>query len=355
MRLVRSLLLAALPASSAVPAAVAQSLVYRPPNAGGTWVPAGGVLQFNFMHRFVVASSAGSHKVTNFPTFTFALGLGHNLALGTHYSTNSLLVLTPYRPNEFELFARWRLGAAEGERGLAVSLTPAYNAAARSVDGEIAADYTAGPFTLSAAVRGIAKPFGAAGNARAAVAGGATFRLNDYVALTGDAASFLGLDTTIAWSAGLAVVIPGSPHTFSLHASTATSNSMQGASWGFSRTAYGFEFTIPVHFSRFAPWFARRNKDRAVPFDGPMMNAAAVVTMSQYRFAADSVVIAAGQAVRWVNRDAVAHTITFDDGGVPSSGDVNKDGAFVAVFERPGVYRYHCAPHPAMKGVVVVR
>ena len=116
---------------------------------------------------------------------------------------------------------------------------------------------------------------------------------------------------------------------------------------------YGFEFTIPLHFSRFAPWFTRR--DRAVPFDGPMMNAAAEVTMREYHFAVDSVVIAAGQAVRWVNRDPVAHTVTFDAEGVPSSRDVAPNGTFVVVFERPGMYRYHCQPHPAMRGVVVVK
>src|SRR5882724_13717705 len=46
-----------------------QSLLYRPPNLGGTWVPDPGVVQFNFVHRFYVADAAGAHKVTNFPTF----------------------------------------------------------------------------------------------------------------------------------------------------------------------------------------------------------------------------------------------------------------------------------------------
>lgn len=265
MRLARALCLAAVAAGFAVPAA-AQSLIYRPPNLSGTWVPDGGVLQFNFMHRFAVADATGSHKVTNFPTFTFALGLGHGLSLGTHYSTNSLLMTTPYRPNEFELFARWRTGATEGNRGLALSVTPAYNAAARSVDGEVALDYTAGPVTVSGAVRAVTKPFGADG-AEAAVAGGATLRLNDYIALTGDVASYVTLDTAVAWSAGLAFVIPGSPHTFSLHASKASSNTIQGSSYGFSRVIYGFEFTIPIHFSRFAPWFSRGKARRAPPAD----------------------------------------------------------------------------------------
>lgn len=269
MRFVRVFLLAALAAGFGVPVA-AQSLIYRPPNLSGTWVPEGGVLQFNFMHRFAVADSTGSHKVTNFPTFTFALGLGHGLSLGTHYTSNSLLINTPYRPNEFELFARWRLGAAEGTKGLALSVTPAYNTAARSVDGEAALDYTAGPVTVSGAVRVLSKAFGLGGS-EAAVAGGATVRLNDYIALTGDVASYVTVDTSVAWSAGLAFVIPGSPHTFSFHASKASSNTIQGSSFGFSRVIYGFEFTIPIHFSRFAPWFSKgkpRKPDAAATGSG---------------------------------------------------------------------------------------
>src|SRR6266496_2279430 len=96
----------------------AQSLMYRPPNLGGTWVPEGGVVQFNFVHRFYVAPAAGSHKVQNFPTFTLALGLGHDVAIGTHYGTNSFVVQNPYRPNETELYARWRVIGAEGKEGL---------------------------------------------------------------------------------------------------------------------------------------------------------------------------------------------------------------------------------------------
>ena len=42
----------------------AQSLLYRPPNLGGTWVPDAGVVQFNFLHRFYVFPGP-SHFVEN--------------------------------------------------------------------------------------------------------------------------------------------------------------------------------------------------------------------------------------------------------------------------------------------------
>jgi plastocyanin len=342
MRLRRLLCLAAM--AAAPPAVSAQSLVHRPPNLGGTWTPPAGVLQFNFMHRFYVAPSTGANKVTNFPTFTFALGLGGRLALGTHYGTNSFVVTTPYRPNEFELFARWRTGADEGADGVALSFTPAYNAAARSADGELGVDYSAGRVTLSGAVRGMAKPLGVSGDARIALAGGASLRLNDYIAVSGDVASVLGLDTTAAWSAGLSFVIPGSPHTFSLHASRAASNTIQGSSVGFSRTVYGFEFTIPIHFSRFAPWFSRAA--RARPVD---------VAITAGGFSRDTVTLRAGREVRWTNRDAVSHTLAFASAEPGGPATLAAHGAFTARFERRGTFAYRCATHPDMIGVVVVR
>src|SRR5438552_15842203 len=75
--------------SSAAPLG-AQSLLYRPPNLGGTWVPDPGVVQLNFVHRFHV-SEGPVNEVQNFPTFTFATGVGHGLALGWRFGTNSII------------------------------------------------------------------------------------------------------------------------------------------------------------------------------------------------------------------------------------------------------------------------
>src|SRR5690242_1852802 len=183
----------------------AQSLMYRGPNLGGTWVPDAGVVQFNFIHRFYAAPAAGSHKITNFPTFTLALGLGHDVAIGTHYGTNSFVVQNPYRPNETELYARWRVIGAEGKEGFAVSVTPAYNFAAHSADGELGVDYTVGRLTLSGAARGMSKAFGI-DTARAAFAGGVAARLTDYVAVSADIGSFVSPTVRAAWSVALDLV-----------------------------------------------------------------------------------------------------------------------------------------------------
>jgi amicyanin len=330
----------------------AQSLLYRSPNLGGTWTGEAGVVQFNFLHRFYVAPSGGSNKVTNFPSFLVGVGLADRALVGVRYASNSTLVppAVDYRPNEIELLARVRLLGADAGAGFGLAVTPAYNAAAESFDAEAAVDYTTGRLTLEGAGRFASKPFGVSGgDAKFTVAGGLSLRLNDYIAVGGDVAQLLAADTSIAWSAGLSFVIPGSPHTFSLHASNSTSTTIQGSSLeGLGKVIYGFEFTIPLHLSRFAPWFGKR----AARDEGGA--AAATVHIAQLKFQTDTVRIAAGQSVRWINDDELVHTVTFT-GGAGGSGELAKGASFTMRFDRPGTYAYACTPHPFMSGVVVVR
>ena len=332
----------------------AQSLLYRSPNVGGTWTGEGGVVHFNFLHRFYVAPSSGGNKVTNFPSFLIGVGIADKALVAVRYASNSTLVppSVDYRPNEIELLAR--VAGAAGSK-FRVAVTPAYNAAAESFDGEAALDYSAGPVTVGSALRFFSKPFGiSGGDAKLGVAGGATIRLNDYIALGGDVAQMLDADTGIAWSAGISFLIPGSPHTFSLHASNSTSTTLQGSTLdGLGKVLYGFEFTIPLHLNRFAPWFGKGGA-AAGAGAAAAANAAATVHVSQLKFQTDTVYITAGQSVTWVNDDDLVHTVTFrDDAG--RSGDLTKGASFTLRFDRAGTYTYSCTPHPFMFGVVVVR
>jgi plastocyanin len=331
----------------------AQSLLFRSPNLSGTWVPAPGVVQFNFLHRFYVTPGPG-HNVSNYPTFTLAVGLPANLALGTRYATHSEAE-TQTRSNEVEVYGRWRHALGD----FTVAVTPAYNFAAKSFDGEIGLDWTRGPVTLLGAVRGMSHAYHV-DRSRAAVGGGMVLRVNQYVGISGDVASLLspGLGEPAAWSAGLVFQIPNAPHTFSLQVSNVDVNTIEGSSVRglFSilvkKPLYGFEFTIPLHLSRFGPWF-HKGRTAAVAGD---VNApiGATITIGGMKFPADTIVITTGQAVRWNNSDPLGHTITFD-GGEPGSELINPGGAFVHRFDRPGTFAYHCTPHPFMKGVIVVK
>jgi len=331
----------------------AQSLLYRPPNLGGTWVPDAGVVQFNFLHRLYY-TPAPSKSVINFPTFTLAVGLPANTPFGLHYAPRSETATTG--TNEVEIYGRWKRSAGP----VSVALTPAFNTAAKSVDGELGVDWTRGPITLLGAVRAMSHAY-RLDTARMALAGGAVFRINQYVGVSGDVASLLSTrpGESVAWSAGLVFAIPNSPHTFSLHASNVDVNSIEGSSRRSpliagitNKPLYGFEFTIPLHLKRFSPWFHGSPKPAALGASGTAV--AAEVNMTAIKFAGDAVTISAGQAVRWTNRDPLEHTVTFD-GAEPGSPPIPPNGSYVHRFDRPGTYTYHCTPHPFMKGVVVVK
>jgi plastocyanin len=199
-------------------------------------------------------------------------------------------------------------------------------------------------------------PLGDTTGARAALAGGAVVRLTRYVALSADVGSMLSPTVKAAWSAGLQFQIPGTPHTFALEVSTAQTSSIQGNSIGTVQTGkplYGFEFTIPLHLNRFAPWFhPHRGEVSAAAANMPP--AAATVEMKSMHFGSDTVTVSAGQAVEWVNGDPLDHSVTLDDGSMASP-LIHPGARFRIVFDHAGTYAYHCTPHPFMKGVVIVK
>src|SRR5260370_12036898 len=273
-----------------------QSLLYRSANLGGTWVVDPGVVQFNFVHRFYIGPGTPGHVVVNDPTFTLATGVGPKVAVGGQFATHSILISQAsgaQSTNETQLFARWRAwGGPEGSEGLHVSLTPAYNLLAKSVDGELGADWTSGPVTLEGAARIAAKPLGQSG-ARAAFGGGVVARVNRYGALSTDVGPFVGPTARAAWSAALHLLSPGSPHTFRLEVTNAVTSTIQGNSIGQSQRLYGFEFTIPLHLKRFAPWFHGSPKPAAL---GPAAAVAAEVRMAAYPFQTPPDTLPAGEA-----------------------------------------------------------
>ena len=78
------------------------------------------------------------------------------------------------------------------------------------------------------------------------------------------------------------------------------------------------------------------------------------VEIRGFAFEPERVEAAAGQEVLWTNHDSAEHTVTQVGGGF-DSGSLAAGATFTARFDRPGSYRYVCALHPAMRGVVVVR
>jgi plastocyanin len=208
------------------------------------------------------------------------------------------------------------------------------------------------------------------GESRLAVAAGATLRLTDHVALAADYSRLVDLDEVgvdAAWSAGVQLAIPYTPHTLSLHASNASTTTLEGATVGLNRTRWGFEFTVPLTLSR----YFGSGGSAAVPPSAPAGDVAAEIGMTnRLRFSADTVRIRAGQTIRWRNTSDVVHTVTADasravnvasvrlpSGAQPfDSGNMTPGSAFEYTFTIPGEYTYFCIPHElaGMTGTIIV-
>jgi plastocyanin len=335
----------------------AQSLLDRPPNVSGDWVAPRGTVQFNFLHRFV-RSEAPERKITSFPTFVIGVGLPKHTQVGFLYATNSTLS-TRY-PNEWEFYGRWLPLSQDGGSPIDLGGQLGYNLAAKGLDGEISVGRALGMARLMGVVRVLDDP-SRGGNADVVLGGGVVLRLQRYIALAGDLVTLTHRDSLLgekpAWSAGVHVAIPGSPHTLSIQATNTNTATLQGSSRGSSQRRYGFEFTIPFTLARY---FGRRqpappppapaHRDTSSAPIGP----AAKAIIKSLTFQPSRIEIVTGTTVVWTNDDPLEHSVTAIDGTF-DSGLIAPGASWRHTFTKPGTYQFSCRPHPFMKGEVIVK
>jgi plastocyanin len=339
--------------------AAAQTVLDRSPNLAGAWVGSSGMLHFNFLHRFQ-ASSEPERKVTSTPTFLVAAGLPWRTLIGAHYASNS--ELSPSYPNEWEFFGRIAVLDQESGSPLDASAQIGYNLAAEQPDAEVALARRQGPVRVLAAARLMGDPIGI-GGADLALGSGVVLRLTRHIALSGDVTTLVerGPGEKVAWGAGVNLAIPRTPHTLSLHATNVNNASLQSSSRGTDETRYGFEFTIPLTLSRYfgkSPPPAQAAPEQPPPemtadtADATGTTLAARVV--DFSFEPARLEVQRGTTVTWSNQGQVIHTVTANDRSF-DSGLINSGAKASLTFSRPGTYEYHCAPHPFMRGVIVVR
>jgi plastocyanin len=86
-------------------------------------------------------------------------------------------------------------------------------------------------------------------------------------------------------------------------------------------------------------------------------NTAGSVTLSNFKFAPQTVTVKAGGTVTWMNKEGT-HTVSADDGSWESP-TLTAGQSYSHQFSRPGTYRYHCSFHGSpghdMAGVVTVK
>lgn len=349
----------------------AQSTLDRSPNLNGTWTSRWGVIHFHLVHRFQVTDPP-VRKVLNSPTFLLAVGLPAGILVGSRYATNSLLI--GGKPNEWETFGRVSALRSDRGRPFDLGIQVSYNGTAQSLDGEVLFGRDSGPFRILAGGRAFSAFAG--GGRETALVGGLVVRVRPHVALAGDVTSLVTADSVDnAWSLGLQLEIPYTPHSLSLQVSNANTTTLQGSSIGAGGRRWGFEFTVPIRLGRYVgtgPEPQATGEERIeVDRKGSTFPRSAVVeTTNRLRFLPDTVRIRTGETVRWRNSSDLVHTVTADSGRalrpvsvhLPASakpfhsGDLRPGEEFQHTFRVPGTYRYFCVPHElaGMVGVVIV-
>lgn len=83
--------------------------------------------------------------------------------------------------------------------------------------------------------------------------------------------------------------------------------------------------------------------------------AAITVKIDNFAFDAQTVTVAPGATVTWVNEDDAPHTVVADDGKSFRSRTLDTGEKFSFTFMSVGTFDYFCSVHPHMTGKVVVK
>jgi plastocyanin len=82
---------------------------------------------------------------------------------------------------------------------------------------------------------------------------------------------------------------------------------------------------------------------------------AVTVRIDNFAFDSQTVTVAPGSTVTWVNQDDEPHTIVAEDGRSFRSRTLDTGDKYSFTFMRAGTFAYFCSVHPHMTGKVVVK
>ena len=80
----------------------------------------------------------------------------------------------------------------------------------------------------------------------------------------------------------------------------------------------------------------------------------ATIRIKNFQFSPDPLVVSAGTPVTVANADGTAHTVTAKDGAF-DTGDLDGGATKTITIDAPGTYRYVCAIHNYMTGIIEAR
>jgi plastocyanin len=79
-----------------------------------------------------------------------------------------------------------------------------------------------------------------------------------------------------------------------------------------------------------------------------------IIRIDNFTFGPETLTVAPGTTVTWVNGDDIPHTVVAQN-KLFRSRTLDTDDRYSFTFEAPGEYAYFCSLHPHMTGTVVVR
>lgn len=82
--------------------------------------------------------------------------------------------------------------------------------------------------------------------------------------------------------------------------------------------------------------------------------ATVTVKIDNFTFAPDTITVAPGTTVTWINGDDIPHTVTEKNREFKSQA-LDTDDKFSHTFSTPGEVDYFCSVHPRMTGRVIVK
>lgn len=208
--------------------------------------PAGQVM-LPYSHRFTA-----SDRLVSTPTFTLASGLSEGLEASLRLALDS--DIQRVRP-ELEPRITYQFGAGPSPWRMAIAT--AYNTAAVSADAGLFGAYQLGSATLRGSSCAFSSGFGV-GGPTAAMGLGLTWRLNDWLAASGDyggvvlsqdmeaiANQLLPIGLTQAWRLGLLLGLDGQQH-LELYVTNSHTHTLQGLNRGSEQIQVGFEYQVPL-------------------------------------------------------------------------------------------------------------
>lgn len=79
------------------------------------------------------------------------------------------------------------------------------------------------------------------------------------------------------------------------------------------------------------------------------------IDIKDFAYSKPKITVKVGTRITWTNRDDMRHDVHRNGSKGPKSDLLDKDDTYTWKATKKGTFKYHCTPHPFMKGTIVVK